>query len=177
MDTDGSAFAPLDGPIGRATSRLLISAAGGDQDMVRELVLAGLALGELVFHDGFWHWGSTPGSPAARLVALIEAGSARLAPGQLEALDSLTRGPAEPHAAVGRARHGGHQQIELTQREREVLAMLCTDLTAAAIANALGMSPRTVTKHQEHVYRKFGTSTRTGTVLLAQRLGLIATHG
>ncbi|GIJ45974.1 hypothetical protein Val02_28600 [Virgisporangium aliadipatigenens] len=61
----------------------------------------------------------------------------------------------------------------LTPREREVLGLLGEGLTAAAIAHRLGVSRRTVTKHQEKLYRKMGTADRLGTVLLAQRLGMM----
>jgi len=44
---------------------------------------------------------------------------------------------------------------------------------AAAIARRLAISPRTVTKHLENLYRKLGTCDRLTTVLTAQRLNLV----
>jgi DNA-binding CsgD family transcriptional regulator len=63
----------------------------------------------------------------------------------------------------------------LTPREMTVLLLLADALTAAAIGRRLGISDRTVHKHIEKIYRKLGTRDRVGTVLRAQRLGLIST--
>lgn len=62
---------------------------------------------------------------------------------------------------------------ELTGRQREVLHLLADGLTVRAIARRLRLSPRTVGKHLEHVYRRLGTSDRLTTVLRAQRHGLL----
>ncbi|SHM37336.1 response regulator transcription factor [Cryptosporangium aurantiacum] len=67
----------------------------------------------------------------------------------------------------------GQLFVPLTPRQEQVLELLGAGLTARAIARRLGISPRTVTKHQEQLYRRLGTSDRLTTVLLAQRLGLI----
>ena len=50
--------------------------------------------------------------------------------------------------------------LPLTGREREVLAMLASGKTNAGIAALLGISPRTVQKHLEHVFEKLGVETR-----------------
>lgn len=49
---------------------------------------------------------------------------------------------------------------DLTRRERQVVDLLATGLTAAAIGRLLGISPRTVGKHLENAYRKLGTHDR-----------------
>lgn len=49
----------------------------------------------------------------------------------------------------------------LSPREAEVLRLLATGLTNREIADRLGLSPRSVQKHLEHVYRKLGVRTRT----------------
>jgi DNA-binding NarL/FixJ family response regulator len=64
-------------------------------------------------------------------------------------------------------------ELGLTPRELTVLALLAEGLTAAAIARRLAISPRTVNKHQENLYRKLGTTDRLTTVILAQDLGLV----
>jgi DNA-binding CsgD family transcriptional regulator len=61
----------------------------------------------------------------------------------------------------------------LTPRESTVLLLLGDSLTAAAMGRRLGISERTVHKHVANVYRKLGTHDRLGTVLRAQRLGLV----
>lgn len=63
--------------------------------------------------------------------------------------------------------------VSLTQRERVVLGLMAGGGTAEGIAVRLAISPRTVHKHQEHLYRKLGASDRLSAVLAAQRLGLL----
>ncbi|MGW1053233.1 response regulator transcription factor [Streptomyces sp. NPDC002521] len=65
----------------------------------------------------------------------------------------------------------------LTPREATVLLLLTDSLTADAIGRRLGISVRTVHKHVENIYRKLGTRDRLGTVLRAQRLGLVPAPG
>lgn len=65
--------------------------------------------------------------------------------------------------------------LRLTPRELTVLSLLADGITADAIGRKLGISPRTVHRHLDHLYRKFGTTDRLSTVLLAQRLGLLPT--
>jgi ATP/maltotriose-dependent transcriptional regulator MalT len=64
-------------------------------------------------------------------------------------------------------------EVRLTARELVVLTLLAEGLTATAIAHRLNISPRTVHKHQENLYRKLGTADRLAAVLRAQRLGLL----
>jgi DNA-binding CsgD family transcriptional regulator len=49
----------------------------------------------------------------------------------------------------------------LTQREVEVLMWVARGKTNKDIVDILGMSPRTVNKHLEHIYVKLGVETRT----------------
>jgi DNA-binding NarL/FixJ family response regulator len=65
-------------------------------------------------------------------------------------------------------------ELCITPRELTVLALLAEGLTATAIARRLGITPHTVTKHQENLYRKLATKDRLTTVLIAQSLGLVA---
>lgn len=48
----------------------------------------------------------------------------------------------------------------LTSREEQVVDLLTAGFTAVAIGHILGISPRTVRKHLENVYRKLGTHDR-----------------
>jgi DNA-binding CsgD family transcriptional regulator len=64
-----------------------------------------------------------------------------------------------------------HEGIELTAREREVLAWVGRGKTNVEIAQLLWLAPTTVGKHLENVYAKLGVSTRTAAV--ARFLGLI----
>jgi DNA-binding CsgD family transcriptional regulator len=58
---------------------------------------------------------------------------------------------------------------ELTQREREVLALVAEGCTNQAIGHALEVSPRTVAKHLEHAYRKLEVSGRVQAVVATRR--------
>jgi DNA-binding CsgD family transcriptional regulator len=60
---------------------------------------------------------------------------------------------------------------ELTPREREVLSWVAAGKTDRDIASILGMSPRTVHKHLQHVYEKLGVETRTAAVMRARAVG------
>lgn len=57
----------------------------------------------------------------------------------------------------------------LTQRETEVLTWLAKGKTNRDIADILGMSPRTVNKHLEHIYVKLGVETRTAAAAIARQ--------
>ena len=58
---------------------------------------------------------------------------------------------------------------KLTRRELQVLGLLVTGLRDREIADELGLSTRTVSKHLESVYRKLGVSTRSAAVASALR--------
>jgi DNA-binding CsgD family transcriptional regulator len=53
------------------------------------------------------------------------------------------------------------RSLGLTRRESEVLAEMAMGKTDADIAATLGMSPKTVHKHLEHIYRCLNVQTRT----------------
>ncbi len=55
----------------------------------------------------------------------------------------------------------------LTPRETEVLTWLARGKTNRDIADILGMSPRTVNKHLEHIFEKLGVETRAAAAALA----------
>jgi len=57
----------------------------------------------------------------------------------------------------------------LTRRETEVLSWVAKGKTNRDVAEILGMSPRTVNKHLEHVFEKLGVETRAAAASLASR--------
>ena len=59
----------------------------------------------------------------------------------------------------------------LTPREADVLRWLAKGKTNRDIAEILGMAPRTVNKHLEHLYVKLGVETRAAAAALAVRRG------
>jgi len=58
-------------------------------------------------------------------------------------------------------------QFRLTTREAEVLYWVVKGKTNRDIGDILGLSPRTVNKHLEHIYEKLGVETRTAAVAAA----------
>ncbi len=63
---------------------------------------------------------------------------------------------------------GGWNPPKLTAREGEVLLWVAHGKTNRDIADILGMSPRTVAKHMEHIFEKLGVETRTAAAGAAQ---------
>jgi DNA-binding response OmpR family regulator len=65
-----------------------------------------------------------------------------------------------------------HRQLSarflLTEREIDVLRWLTCGKTNKDIADILGLSPRTVNKHLEHIYIKLGVETRTAAASVAR---------
>ena len=83
---------------------------------------------------------------------------------QNEVLSRLRNGSHAADDANARTGHGAG----LTARGLTVLALLANGLTTRAIAHRLMISPHTVTKHQQNLYRKLGTNDRLKAVLTAQ---------
>jgi DNA-binding CsgD family transcriptional regulator len=64
-------------------------------------------------------------------------------------------------------------QTLVTAREHAVLRCLASGMTAETTGRRLGISPRTVTKHVEHLYRKLGVRDRLAALEAAAGLGLV----
>ncbi len=62
--------------------------------------------------------------------------------------------------------------VELTDREREALALLCRGLSNKAIARAMYVSGETVKTHLKHLYDKLGVQSRREAIQRAQALRL-----
>ncbi|MFF0267062.1 HD domain-containing phosphohydrolase [Kribbella sp. NPDC004536] len=101
----------------------------------------------------------SPDQQGAHLIA--EGAAGRFDPAVVTAILDATAG-AGPKAFEP----GG-----LTRREQEVLELVAQGLTNRAIANRLGVSPKTINAHLEHTYAKLCVSTRVAAVVHAQRLG------
>jgi DNA-binding CsgD family transcriptional regulator len=89
------------------------------------------------------------------------------------ALLSVLRGPLIAALRRARRRQQAGQALGapacggvtgLTDREIQVLRLVAAGRTNIAIAHQLEVSPRTVAKHLEHVYRKLGVSSRAAAV-------------
>ena len=77
---------------------------------------------------------------------------------QRELLLLLEEKPAQASASLA--------QYQLTPRELDVLTWVAKGKTNRDIAEILGMSPRTVNKHLEHIYVKLGVETRAAAAAL-----------
>lgn len=100
---------------------------------------------------------------AGELAAAIRAaasGRRTLAP---EAADALIRIATQPPAV-------GH---DLTEREREVLALMARGLSNREIGEKLFVSPVTAKFHVGNILSKLGVTTRTEAAAVAVQLGLI----
>jgi HD-GYP domain-containing protein (c-di-GMP phosphodiesterase class II) len=96
--------------------------------------------------------------------------NADVAAGRLDPVAAQAVLEAAGHSAGG-ARSGG--PAGLTARECEVLALLATGVPNKGIARELGISPKTVGNHVEHIYTKLGTTNRAGAALLAMQHGIV----
>ena len=61
------------------------------------------------------------------------------------------------------------QQLRLTRRESQVLLWIAQGKTNREIGQILSLSPRTVNKHLEQVFRKLGVENRTAAAAMALR--------
>ena len=71
--------------------------------------------------------------------------------------------------AAGEAAASRLATAALTPRETEVLSWIAKGKTNRDVAEILGLSPRTVNKHLEHVFEKLGVETRAAAAALASR--------
>lgn len=66
------------------------------------------------------------------------------------------------------------QDLGLTARELVILQLLSHGVSSRGIARRLSISPRTVEKHLEHIFRKIHVNDRLNAVLVAQEVGLLS---
>jgi HD-GYP domain-containing protein (c-di-GMP phosphodiesterase class II) len=92
-----------------------------------------------------------------------EAEDGRLAP---EAVNAVLTAAGQPRRPV-------RLPAGLSEREREVLALIARGLTTKQAAHRLGISPKTCDHHIQRLYGKLGVSTRAGATLFALEHGLV----
>jgi DNA-binding NarL/FixJ family response regulator len=157
----------------RRASRLIFEASGA---RVRVLLLTASGTDAEVFAAlhagarGVLARNSGPGD-LLRAVHVIAGGGALLTPG-------FTRRLATD--VVSRRAHAGAaipQLDALTEREREVLALLGHGFSNAEIAARLAVSPATVKSHVGRVIAKMGARHRAELVMLAYETGLVQPAG
>jgi non-specific serine/threonine protein kinase len=97
---------------------------------------------------------------AGRALSMDAAVALALADAPVPALPAAL--PMPPPAAA----------VALSKREREVLALLVQRWTDKEIAEALCLSPRTVTTHVGNIFNKLGVNNRREAAAVAARRGL-----
>ncbi len=64
-------------------------------------------------------------------------------------------------------------EIQLNEKEREIIRLLCMEFTAAEIAQKMEISPRTVEAIKDRLMERFGTKNTAGLVFFAVKNNLI----
>jgi len=110
---------------------------------------------------------------AGLLARLQRTGVAPRYTGQiLQALGEYT--PVAPNRSAAVSVAGRPELVEpLTEREREVLALLAQRMSNKEIAQDLTISPQTVKRHATNIYQKLQAGGRREAVAKAIRLGLV----
>ncbi len=92
-----------------------------------------------------------------------------------------TAGRLDPTATEAVLAAAGHRVRQtraggpagLTARESDVLCLLAQGMPNKGIARRLGISPKTVGNHVEHVFAKLGVTNRTGAAMYAMQNGIV----
>jgi len=103
----------------------------------------------------------------ARAVRAAQAGEAIIDPTAAARLVNVLSGS-------DRGRRGAAPLDQLTDREREVLALIARGRANKRIAFELGISEKTVKNHVGHVLAKLGVTDRTQAAVLAVQEGLLS---
>ena len=153
----------------------LITADEGLAD-VRILILTTFEVDEYVLQalragaSGFLGKGSRP-DVLIEAIRTVARGDALLSPAATRGLIArfLTLHDPGPATAPGLL-------DALTDREREIVALVATGMSNAEIADRLTLSPLTVKTHANHAMTKLGARDRAQLVVLAYQAGLPGAH-
>jgi DNA-binding NarL/FixJ family response regulator len=106
-----------------------------------------------------------------RAIRAVADGEAIFSPGVAERLMHFF---ATPPSTPLDATHGGSALAfpELTEREREVLALIAQGLTNSAIADQLVLSPKTVRNYITEIFSKLQVADRAQAIIKARGAGL-----
>jgi len=96
----------------------------------------------------------------AGAIRAAHAGRVTLSPGAAQALVETANQPPAPG-------------LDLTEREREVLALMVEGLNNTQIAGKLSVSPSTIKSHVSNILSKLGVASRTEAVTLALRTRIV----
>jgi DNA-binding NarL/FixJ family response regulator len=153
---------------GLAATRELAGAEGGP----RIIILTTFDIDEYVFEalragaSGFLLKDTEP-AELLQAVRIVAAGEALLAPSVTKRLIEEFATRPDPHRTPPAA------LAALTEREREVLALVARGLSNAEIATELFISPATAKTHVSRVMTKLGARDRAQLVVTAYEAGLV----
>jgi len=144
---------------GAQAGTLRVPPLGGEPEFVASWERAGL--------DG------TIRVPAASVVLPLESGGQTLGLFTLhfDTSASAARSRGGRPAHVRGSGQCGARPESLTEREREILALLTLGESNKAIARSLGISPDTVKLHVRHILAKLGCRSRVAAAVFAARHG------
>jgi DNA-binding NarL/FixJ family response regulator len=144
---------------------------------VKVLILTTFEVDEYVFDalragaSGFLGKGARP-DVLIEAIRTVARGDALLSPTATRGLIERFRTLREPDLAT----RAGLLDA-LTEREREIVALIATGLSNAEIAEQLTLSPLTVKTHANHAMTKLGARDRAQLVVLAYQAGLSTDPG
>jgi DNA-binding NarL/FixJ family response regulator len=158
---------------GIEATRQITSAGSASADSPRVLILTTFDLDEYVFEalragaSGF-ALKSRPLDELLSAIRVVADGEALLAPSvtrrMIAHFSSARRAPGEARRDVG----------ELTDREREVLALVAQGLSNSELAETLHVTLPTVKTHVSRILAKLGARDRTQLVIIAYEAGLVS---
>jgi HD-GYP domain-containing protein (c-di-GMP phosphodiesterase class II) len=137
---------------------------GGDQLGVGARILAAADMYHALTEARPHRTAFEPSAAATRLLDEVDAG--RLGRAEVDAVLAAA-GQASRQPRIDRP-------AGLTEREVDVLRLIARGQANKRVAATLGISPKTVGRHIEHIYAKAGVATRAGATLFAMEHGLLA---
>ena len=154
-------------------ARVLILSVHDDAEYVLESVRAGA--------HGYLRKDTTPADLRSAIRA-VHNGDAWFSPAVAKRLAEMLRSeaaPTPPPAPAGAASAGvAPPSLDtLTNREREVLALVARGLLNKEIGTQLGISVRTVEAHRDSIVRKLGIRSAAGLTRFAMEQGLLRDDG
>lgn len=150
-DMDGAAVTSI---IRRQSSRVqvIVLTSFKEGDLIKKALEAG-AIGYLLK--------DVSADELAKAIRSANAGRATLSPGAAQSLVETASLPPAPG-------------LDLTERERDVLALMIEGLSNTQIAGRLTVSPSTIKSHVSNILSKLGVASRTEAVTLALRNHIIS---
>ncbi|MGF1468540.1 MAG: LuxR C-terminal-related transcriptional regulator [Sandaracinaceae bacterium] len=159
---DGSGTELIERAAGAGVLSMVVTVFGDEQNVLRA-ISAGAS--SYLLKDG------TPEDFAGAIEQLL-AGGSPISPSIARHLLRRFRDAEAPRAPTPSPEVAAEPAL-LTEREREVLALIAKGFTYAEIADLLGLSAHTVTTHVRKIYRRLAVRSRGEAVYEALQRGLL----